>query len=596
MKVALKSCRRTSTRRSSCFFRPHLEVLDDRLLPGDGGWWAVLAPSASPPVQLPSVGSADSGVDFACAPVLTTSGIGAKPMTPLTAPEKACRQEASLERPAESEAHYDSPHADDRLLTPLFPEQRPTVSSFGEATPVSQAAVALPTISNPPATASGPGQPAASPGADVSRQGPHASGAGFVPVPAGRGSDSRLGGQITFSSSPVSGAPGAAVSAQPVGFSVRPAGGNALDVRETPVVAPGSTRGGSSTAKIQITTLSVRQGSQLAAGNSVSVSGGTPLVISGTSVVAPGSIPGAGSTVNPQIVTVSVGQRSEPAASNSDSGGTVVVVSGMPVAPSSTPSGGSTANPQIVTVSVGQGSEPAASNSDSGGTVVVVSGTPVAPSSTPSGGSTANPQTVTVSVGQISEPAAGHNDTAGTVQFGNGTSASGSHGPLVIGTTFPSPAAATAGAESQVVTNLATPTTALTCDASGESAAITLFSGNRGQISSAAPSLAAVFVAASSRGESPVPRAEIGTIVASVQEASPVRTSAQRKALALGLRYLFPDMTDDQIARAAGVSRRTLFRWAEYTMLKKAQREQYKLPRGCKDKEGNLEAWTDEDE
>jgi hypothetical protein len=465
--------------------------------------------------------------------VLTTSGIGAKPMTPLAAPEKACRQEASLERPAESQAHYDSPHADDSLLTPLFPEQRPTVSSFGEATPVSQAAVALPTISNLPATASGPGQPAAAPGADVSRQGPHASGAGFIPVPAGRGSVSRLGGQTTISSSPVSGAPGAAVSAQHVGFSVRPAGG---------------TRGGSSTVKIQITTLSVGQGSQLAAGNSVS--GGTPLVISGTSVVAPGSIPGGGSTVNPQIVTVSVGQRSEPAASNSDSGGTVVVVSGMPVAPSSTPSGGSTANPQ----------------------------------------------TVTVSVGQSSEPAAGHNDFAGTVQFGNGTSASGSHGPLVIGTTFPNPATATAGAESQVVTNLATPTTALTCDASGESAAITLFSENRGQISSAAPSLAAVFVAASSRGESPVPRAEIGTIVASVQEASTVRTSAQRKALALGLRYLFPDMTDDQIARAAGVSRRTLFRWAEYTTLKKAQREQYKLPRGCKDKEGNLEAWTDEDE
>lgn len=74
------------------------------------------------------------------------------------------------------------------------------------------------------------------------------------------------------------------------------------------------------------------------------------------------------------------------------------------------------------------------------------------------------------------------------------------------------------------------------------------------------------------------------------------QTAARRKALALGLRYLYPDLTDDEIAQAAGVSRRTLFRWDEYMTLKKAQRELYKRPRGYKDRDGNLEAWEEEDE
>jgi hypothetical protein len=73
-------------------------------------------------------------------------------------------------------------------------------------------------------------------------------------------------------------------------------------------------------------------------------------------------------------------------------------------------------------------------------------------------------------------------------------------------------------------------------------------------------------------------------------------TAAQRKALALGLRYLNPDMTDDEIAQAAGVSRRTLFRWQEYMSIKKALRQLYKRPRGYKDREGNIEGWFEEDE
>ena len=60
------------------------------------------------------------------------------------------------------------------------------------------------------------------------------------------------------------------------------------------------------------------------------------------------------------------------------------------------------------------------------------------------------------------------------------------------------------------------------------------------------------------------------------------------------MRYFHPDMTDDEIAQAAGVSRRTLFRWEEYVTIKKALRILYKRPRGFKDREGNLEAWFEE--
>src|SRR5262249_44397880 len=71
--------------------------------------------------------------------------------------------------------------------------------------------------------------------------------------------------------------------------------------------------------------------------------------------------------------------------------------------------------------------------------------------------------------------------------------------------------------------------------------------------------------------------------------------AAQRKALALGMRYLNPEWSDEAIAQAAGVSRRTLFRWAEYNALKKAQRGVFNLPRGYKTAGGDMEAWADED-
>jgi hypothetical protein len=89
-----------------------------------------------------------------------------------------------------------------------------------------------------------------------------------------------------------------------------------------------------------------------------------------------------------------------------------------------------------------------------------------------------------------------------------------------------------------------------------------------------------------------------GTVAGSAaeKESGLPATAAQRKAMALGLRYLYPDMTDDEIAQTAGVSRRTLFRWEEYTTLKKALRDVYRRPRGFKTREGNLEAWDEEDE
>jgi hypothetical protein len=80
------------------------------------------------------------------------------------------------------------------------------------------------------------------------------------------------------------------------------------------------------------------------------------------------------------------------------------------------------------------------------------------------------------------------------------------------------------------------------------------------------------------------------------EENAPGQAAAQRKALALGLRLLYPYMTDDEIAQAAKVSRRTLFRWDEYRRLKIALRKMSPRPRGTKDREGNLEAWTDDED
>jgi hypothetical protein len=80
------------------------------------------------------------------------------------------------------------------------------------------------------------------------------------------------------------------------------------------------------------------------------------------------------------------------------------------------------------------------------------------------------------------------------------------------------------------------------------------------------------------------------------KDASAAPAAAHRKALALGLRYLYPNMTDDEIAQAARVSRRTLFRWDEYVTIKKALRGGHRRRRGFKDRQGNLEAWIDDDE
>jgi hypothetical protein len=69
---------------------------------------------------------------------------------------------------------------------------------------------------------------------------------------------------------------------------------------------------------------------------------------------------------------------------------------------------------------------------------------------------------------------------------------------------------------------------------------------------------------------------------------------AHAKALALGLRALDPELTDEQIAKEAGCSRRQLYRWNEYRALKKLLCESGRIPHGSKDRQSGLEAWADE--
>jgi hypothetical protein len=99
--------------------------------------------------------------------------------------------------------------------------------------------------------------------------------------------------------------------------------------------------------------------------------------------------------------------------------------------------------------------------------------------------------------------------------------------------------------------------------------------------------------APSSLTEQVVPGSEMDSRIAGEKEAAPA--AVQRKALALGLRCLYPNMTDDEIAQAARVNRRTLFRWEEYVTIKKALRQVFKRPGGYKDRQGNIEAWNDDE-
>jgi hypothetical protein len=74
------------------------------------------------------------------------------------------------------------------------------------------------------------------------------------------------------------------------------------------------------------------------------------------------------------------------------------------------------------------------------------------------------------------------------------------------------------------------------------------------------------------------------------------QTRAHAKALALGLRALDPELTDEQIAKEAGCSRRQLYRWNEYRALKKLLCESGRIPHGSKDRQSGLEAWADEED
>jgi hypothetical protein len=69
-----------------------------------------------------------------------------------------------------------------------------------------------------------------------------------------------------------------------------------------------------------------------------------------------------------------------------------------------------------------------------------------------------------------------------------------------------------------------------------------------------------------------------------------------KKELAVGMRLLHPDWTEQRIAKAVGVSRQTLYRWPAYDAARKAVIRLRSLPTGSKDRDGNMEAWYDEDE
>jgi hypothetical protein len=67
------------------------------------------------------------------------------------------------------------------------------------------------------------------------------------------------------------------------------------------------------------------------------------------------------------------------------------------------------------------------------------------------------------------------------------------------------------------------------------------------------------------------------------------------KAMALALRALNPDWSNQQVAEVVGYSVRQLLRWKEYARLSKGGEGKGRLPRGTKDRgTGTVEAWSDD--
>lgn len=71
----------------------------------------------------------------------------------------------------------------------------------------------------------------------------------------------------------------------------------------------------------------------------------------------------------------------------------------------------------------------------------------------------------------------------------------------------------------------------------------------------------------------------------------PYFTEAKAKKVARFLKEHWPDMSIDEIADTVGLDRSTLYRDRPFRLLIALQSGEIRLPRGSKDKDGNLEAY-----
>lgn len=79
-----------------------------------------------------------------------------------------------------------------------------------------------------------------------------------------------------------------------------------------------------------------------------------------------------------------------------------------------------------------------------------------------------------------------------------------------------------------------------------------------------------------------------GSDEADLENKDSPKLSGRSKALIMLKQH--SDWTDTRIAKEAGVNRQSMYRWPEYKLLRQLLREERSLPRGSKNKDGNIEA------